>query len=91
MQPQPVAEEDSAAAIAPPLRPSMPWRVASVEALPGYRLRLRFLDGLEGVVDMSALLPSQTRASSRSWLILRPLTALSLRSAPCAGRARHRP
>jgi hypothetical protein len=42
MQPQPVAEEDSAAAIAPPLRPSMP----------------RFLDGLEGVVDMSALIAS---------------------------------
>jgi Protein of unknown function (DUF2442) len=58
MQPQPVAEEDSAAAIAPPLRPSMPWRVASVEALPGYRLRVRFLDGLEGVVDMSALIAS---------------------------------
>ena len=58
MQPQPVAEEDSAAAIAPPLRPSMPWRVASVEALPGYRLRVRFLDGLDGVVDMSALIAS---------------------------------
>ena len=36
----------------------MPWRVASVEALPGYRLRVRFLDGLEGVVDMSALIAS---------------------------------
>jgi hypothetical protein len=32
--------------------------VASVEALPGYRLRVRFLDGLEGVVDMSALIAS---------------------------------
>ena len=39
-------------------RPSMPWRVASVEALPGYRLRVRFLDGLDGVVDMSALIAS---------------------------------
>jgi len=36
----------------------MPWRVASVEALPGYRLRVRFLDGLEGAVDMSALIAS---------------------------------
>jgi hypothetical protein len=36
----------------------MPWRVASVESLPGYRLGVRFLDGLEGVVDMSALIAS---------------------------------
>jgi hypothetical protein len=42
----------------PPVSPNMPWRVASVEALPGYRLRVRFLDGLEGVVDMSALIAS---------------------------------
>ena len=26
--------------------------------MPGYRLRVRFLDGLEGVVDMSALIAS---------------------------------
>ena len=58
MQPQPVAEEVPAAGIAPAVRPVMPWRVASVEALPGYRLRVRFLDGLEGVVDMSALIAS---------------------------------
>lgn len=58
MQPQPVAEEDPAAAIAPAVRPVMPWRVASVEALPSYRLRVRFLDGLEGIVDMSALIAS---------------------------------
>jgi Protein of unknown function (DUF2442) len=36
----------------------MPWRVASVEALPSFRLRVRFLDGLEGVVDMSGLTAS---------------------------------
>jgi hypothetical protein len=35
-----------------------PWRVVSVEALQGYRLRVRFLDGLEGVVDMSGLIAS---------------------------------
>ena len=60
MQSQPVAEQDSAAAVAPAIRPVMPWRVASVEALPGYRLRVRFLDGLEGFVDMSALIASPT-------------------------------
>jgi len=58
MQSQPTAKEDSAAAIAPAIRPVMPWRVLSVEALPGYRLRVRFLDGLEGTVDMSALIAS---------------------------------
>lgn len=55
MRPQPIAQEDPTAAVAPAVRPIMPWRVASVETLPGYRLRVRFLDGLEGVVDMSAL------------------------------------
>jgi Protein of unknown function (DUF2442) len=58
MRSQPVAEENSAAAVAPAVRPVMPWRVVSVEALPGYRLRVRFLDGLEGVVDMSRLVAS---------------------------------
>jgi hypothetical protein len=58
MQPQPVAEEDSAPAVAPIVRPAMPWRVVSVEASRGYRLRVRFLDGLEGVVDMSRLVAS---------------------------------
>jgi hypothetical protein len=58
MQPQPLAEDNSAAAVAPAVRPAMPWRVVSVEALQGYRLRVRFLDGLEGVVDMSGLVAS---------------------------------
>jgi hypothetical protein len=58
MQPQPVAEQDSAAAVAPAVRPAMPWRVVSVEASRGYRLRVRFVDGLEGVVDMSRLVTS---------------------------------
>lgn len=35
-----------------------PWRVASATALPGYRIRVRFLDWLEGVVDMSGLIHS---------------------------------
>ena len=32
--------------------PGAPWRVASVESLPGWRLRVRFNDGLEGIVEM---------------------------------------
>ena len=58
MQPQPLAEDNSAAAVAPAVGPGMPWRVVSVEALQGYRLRVRFLDGLEGVLDMSGLVAS---------------------------------
>lgn len=29
-----------------------PWRVAAVQALPGWRLQVRFNDGLEGTVEM---------------------------------------
>jgi hypothetical protein len=36
----------------------MPWRVIEVNALPGYRLRVRFVDGLCGDVDLSALVRS---------------------------------
>jgi hypothetical protein len=62
MQPQPVAEDNSAAAVAPAVRPAMPWRVVSVEASRGYRLRVRFVDGLEGIVDMSS--PSERRVTA---------------------------
>jgi Protein of unknown function (DUF2442) len=31
-----------------------PQRLASIEVLPDYRLRVRFLDGTEGLVDLSA-------------------------------------
>jgi hypothetical protein len=30
-----------------------PWRIVELEVLPGYRLRLTFADGLEGVLDLS--------------------------------------
>jgi hypothetical protein len=35
---------------------SAPWRVAAVEVLPAYRLKVRFVDGTEGAVDMSRLI-----------------------------------
>ncbi|MEP6968564.1 MAG: DUF2442 domain-containing protein [Pseudomonadota bacterium] len=37
----------------PPIVCEQPDDVASVEALPGYRLRVRFHDGVSGTVDMS--------------------------------------
>lgn len=44
--------------ITPPIQPRMPWRVAAVEALPGFRLHVRFVDGTEGTVDLAALIHS---------------------------------
>jgi hypothetical protein len=58
MQSQTVTQEDRAASITPAIRPSMPWRVREVTALPDYRLAVRFVDGLSGIVDLSALVAS---------------------------------
>lgn len=55
---QPTAEKDSPLGVTPPVRPRMPWRVAEVQPLDDFRLRVRFIDGLEGEVDMSALVHS---------------------------------
>lgn len=52
------AQENPAAGMTPPIIPSMPWRVLTAEPLPDYRIRVRFLDGLEGVVDMAGLVRS---------------------------------
>jgi hypothetical protein len=39
--------------------PSVPWRLTEVQALSGYRLKVHFQDGLEGFVDLSALVLSE--------------------------------
>jgi hypothetical protein len=36
----------------------MPWRVVQVEALADFRLRVAFVDGLTGIVDLSRLVHS---------------------------------
>lgn len=36
----------------------MPWRVREARALSDYRLQVTFLDGLSGIVDMSAFVAS---------------------------------
>lgn len=41
------------------LIPSAPWRVSAVKALPNYRLKVRFIDGTEGTVDMSRFVLNQ--------------------------------
>jgi hypothetical protein len=40
------------------VRPAAPWRVAAVEALSGTRLRVSFVDGTAGDVEMQAFLDS---------------------------------
>ena len=39
-------------------QPRMLWRVVAVEALPDFRLRVRFVDGTEGEVDLAVLVHS---------------------------------
>jgi len=52
------AQGDRAASVAPPVSPAAPWRVQEVTALPNDRLFVRFVDGLTGMVDLSALIAS---------------------------------
>jgi hypothetical protein len=42
------------------LSSSLPWRVVDVTAMPGCRLSVRFQDGMRGVVDMKALVESES-------------------------------
>jgi hypothetical protein len=60
VQPHADAEENRTAELIPPVRPCAPWRVAAVEVLPGFRLRVRFNDGTAGVVDMAAFVRSES-------------------------------
>lgn len=58
MQPHADTQEDRAAGVTPAIQTRAPWRVASVEALPDFRLRVRFNDGTEGTVDLAGLIHS---------------------------------
>ncbi len=58
MRAEPSAHEDSSAALIGKVAPRSPWRVTEVEALPGFRLRVAFADGLTGMVDMSRMVHS---------------------------------
>ena len=41
------------------ITPRAPWRVASVRTAGNFRLRVRFVDGLEGCVDLSRLVHAE--------------------------------
>jgi len=59
MQSHADAQEHHATELIPPVRPRAPWRVAEVDALPGFRLRVRFNDGTEGTVEMAEFIKSE--------------------------------
>jgi hypothetical protein len=58
MQSHANAQEDNPVELTPPVRPRAPWRVAAVEALPGFRLQVRFNDGIAGIVEMAEFISS---------------------------------
>ena len=58
MRTQSTAQQDSPLAVTPAIQSRMPWRVAAVEALPDFRLHIRFMDGTEGTADLDALVHS---------------------------------
>ena len=50
--------QNLATQLATEIAPRSPWRVTEVEALPGFRLRVAFADGLTGTVDLSRMVHS---------------------------------
>lgn len=58
MRTESTANENSPTALIAEVAPRSPWRVTEVEALPGFRLRVAFADGLSGMVDMSRMVHS---------------------------------
>ena len=59
MQSHADAQGDRTAELIPSIRPRAPWPVSQAEALPGFRLRVRFNDGTSGIVEMAALVKSE--------------------------------
>lgn len=45
--------------ITPGLTICTSWRVLSVDMMPAYCIRVTFIDGLQGVIDMSRLISSE--------------------------------
>jgi len=52
------AREDSPINVTWEAAPRPPWRVTEVVALPGFRLKVAFADGLTGTVDLSGMVHS---------------------------------
>ena len=58
MQPNANAEGNRTPEVAPTITHTVPWRVTSVTALPDARLRVTFVDGTSGEIEMGAFLGS---------------------------------
>ncbi len=58
MRHQSASEKNSAASVNPPIVATMPWRVQTVAVVGALRLHVRFVDDLEGDVDLQALVNS---------------------------------
>jgi hypothetical protein len=56
MQPTENPESNRTAEVEPAIRHTVSWRVTSVAPLPDFRLRVSFVDGTAGEVDMRAFL-----------------------------------
>lgn len=56
MQPTPTAKSNRTAEVKPAIRHTVPWRVASVSVRDDANLRVKFVDGTEGDVDLRAFL-----------------------------------
>ena len=56
MQPTENPKPDRTPEVEPPIRHTVPWRVISVEIIAEGRLRVTFVDGTEGEVEMGAFL-----------------------------------
>lgn len=56
MQTDAAPEEDQSAEIVPPIQHTVAWRLTAVVPLPQARLRVTFVDGTEGEVDMHTFL-----------------------------------
>lgn len=56
MPPAPTAKSDRTAEVDSAIRHTVPWRVESVTVSDDARLRVRFVDGTEGDVDLRAFL-----------------------------------
>ncbi len=53
MRTQSSPQEDSAATLTPVIQPCMPWRITAAQPLPLFKLYVRFVDGTQGIIDLS--------------------------------------
>lgn len=59
MQSTTTSKGDRTTEVVPPIEPVAAWRVASAKLLPGLRLRVRFVDGTNGDVELESFLAGE--------------------------------